>query len=347
MRVVGWAILALIAVVVLRLLYVVVPSSGVFASLDDTHVDHCRRVEIFPGAEDVTIDDDIGVAFVSADDRRAGFKGEAIQGGIFALRLDGSDRVSRVSAENFGPFHPHGISLWKGGEGQKRLFVVNHVSADDHRVEIFDVGTGGALIHVDSIAFDAMMSPNDVAAVGPREFYVTNDRGYQTGFMSQIEGYFGLPFASLAHFDGQTGKLVEEGLVYANGVNVSRDGKTLYVAELLARRINAYDRLEGGALKKTRSYPVPTAPDNIDVAPDGTLYVAGHSKIFDFLKHAEDASAVAPSHAISIDPASGAVKDVFIDTKGVLNASSVAAANADTLIVGGVFDGHVMVCPRK
>jgi arylesterase/paraoxonase len=347
MRVVGLAILALIAVVLVRLLMVVVPNSGVFAQLEDTLVDQCRRVEVFPGAEDVAVDHELGVAFISADDRRASAKGEETQGGIFALRLDGSDRVSRVSADNFGAFHPHGISLWKGGEGQKRLFVVNHASLDEHNVEIFDVGTGGALIHIDSIAFDAMMSPNDVAAVGPREFYVTNDRGYQTGFMSQIEGYFGLPFASLAHFDGQTGRLALEGLVYANGVNVSGDGKTVYVAELLARRINAYDRLEGGALKKTKSFRVPTAPDNIDVAPNGTLYVAGHSKIFEFLKHVEDESAIAPSHAISVDPASGVVNDVFIDTNGVLNASSVAAASADQLIVGGVFDGHVMVCPRK
>jgi arylesterase/paraoxonase len=156
-----------------------------------------------------------------------------------------------------------------------------------------------------------------------------------------------LPFASLAHFDGQTGRLALEGLVYANGVNVSRDGKTVYVAELLARRINAYERQEGGALKKTASFAVPTAPDNIDVAPDGTIYTAGHSKIFEFLKHAEDATATAPSHALSIDPKTGAVKTVFLDTSGALNASSVAAASDDALIVGGVFDGHVMVCPRK
>ena len=347
MRVVGLAILGLIAVVVLRLLFIVVPNSGVFAQLGDTLVDQCRRVDIFPGVEDVAIDADLGIAFIAADDRRASVKGEATQGGIFALRLDGTDRVSRVSADNFGPFHPHGLSLWTGREGQKRIFVVNHASPDDHRIEIFDVGTGGALIHIDSIAFDAMMSPNDVAAVGPREFYVTNDRGYQTGFMSQVEAYLGLPFASLAHFDGQTGRLVLEGLVYANGVNVSRDGKTVYVAELLERRINAYSRQDDGALKKTESFSVPTAPDNIDVAPDGTLHVAGHSKIFDFLKHAEDATATAPSHALSIDPKTGTVKTVFVDTSGALNASSVAAASDDTLIVGAVFDGHVMVCPRK
>jgi len=345
MRLVAVLVFAILLAIAARLLMFVIPNSGVFARLDDERVDQCRRVDIFAGAEDVEIDEDLGLAFISADDRRATARGEPVQGGIYVLKLDGSDRVTRVSPDNFGAFHPHGISLWTGSQGQKRLFVVNHAGADEERVEIFDVGTGGALIHIESVGFDAMTSPNDVAAVGPRAFFVTNDRGYKTGALSTLEAYFALPFSSLAYYDGQTGSIARKGLVYANGVAVSNGGATVYVAELLSRRISVFAR-EDGALTKTGSFSVPTAPDNIDIAPDGALYVAGHSRIFEFLKHAEDETAKAPSHAVRIDPKTGAVTTVFVDTGGVLNASSVAAANDDTLIVGGVFDGHVMVCPR-
>jgi len=346
------AILTAIGVIGLGVLgwfvYNMVPASGVFANLQPKLVDQCRAVEIFPGTEDVTIDGDAGIAFVSADDRRATAAGKPVQGGIYALRLDGSDRVSKVSPDSFGEFHPHGISLWRGEDGAKRLFAINHTIGDGHKVEVFDVGFGGALLHVDTISFPEMTSPNDVLGVGPRSFYVTNDRGYRGGIMETLEAYLALPASSLAFYDGQSGKMALKGLTYANGVNMSADGRTVYISEFLRRRIGVYSRDPAtGALSLLRRYPVNTGPDNIEVAPDGALWVGGHSKVFDFVKHVEDASIVAPSHVIRVNPATGETEDVLIDTSGILNASSVGAASDDTLVVGAVFDGHVLICPLK
>jgi arylesterase/paraoxonase len=323
-------------------------ASGVFAGLKPRLIDQCRRVEIFPGTEDVTIDPELGVAFISADDRRATFSGNPVQGGVYVLKLDGTDRVLKASPDSFGAFHPHGLSLWRAPDGRKRLFAVNHTPNDGDKVEIFEVGLGGALLHVDSVAFPAMESPNDVLAVGPRSFYATNDRGFKEGLMSTLEAYLALPFSSLVYFDGQKGSVALRGLTYANGVNMSADGSKVYVSEFLRRRIGVYDRdAETGKLTKVKSIPVNTGPDNIEVAGDGALWVAGHTKVFDFLQHAEDPSAVAPSHVIRVDPRSGDAKDVLIDTAGTINASSVGAVFDDTLIVGAVFDGHVMVCPTQ
>ena len=329
-------------------LYNIVPASGVLAKLEPKLVDQCRSVTIFPGTEDVTIDEETGIAFVSADDRRATAAGAPVQGGIYALRLDGSDRVSKVSPESFGDFHPHGISLWRGEDGRKRLFAINHTIADGDKVEIFDVGFGGALLHVDTVAFPEMTSPNDLVGVGPRSFYVTNDRGFKGGIMETLEAYLALPASSLAYYDGQTGSVAVKGLTYANGVNVSADGKTLYVSEFLRRRLGVYERNpETGSLSLLKRYPVNTGPDNIEISADGALWIGGHTKVFDFVKHAEDASAIAPSHVIRVNPATGETEDVLIDVSGVLNGSSVGAATADTLIVGAVFDDHVLVCPLK
>lgn len=329
-------------------LYNIIPASGVLARLDPKLVDQCRRVDVFPGTEDVTIDAESGIAFISADDRRATAAGTPVQGGIYALKLDGSDRVSKVSPDSFGEFHPHGVSLWRGEDGRKRLFAINHTIEDGHKVEIFDVGFGGALLHVDTVSFDDMTSPNDILGVGPRSFYVTNDRGYREGFMATLEAYLALPFSSLAYYDGQTGSILVKGLTFANGVNMAGDGRTVFVSEFLRRRIGVYSRnTETGDLALLRRYPVNTGPDNIEMSPDGALWIGGHSKVLDFVKHAEDASAVAPSHVIRVNPATGETEDVLIDTTGILNGSSVGAATDDTLVVGAVFDRHVLVCPLK
>jgi len=44
-----------------------------------------------------------------------------------------------------------------------------------------------------------MISPNDVVAVAPDQFYVTNDHGYPHGFMLTLEDYLQLPASSLLY----------------------------------------------------------------------------------------------------------------------------------------------------
>jgi arylesterase / paraoxonase len=349
MRQVWLSLGALVAAAAGWFFYHFIPASGAFADLEPKLAGDCRRVEVAPGTEDVTIDPDLNIAFVSAADRRAWFNGDGAQpmnprNGIYALSLDGSDAVRRVSPE-MENFHPHGISLWRGADGQKRLFVVNHPAGGPEAVEIFDVGAESDLVHLESVSFEAMRSPNDVLGVGPHQFYATNDQRFETGVMATLEPYFALPVTDAVYYDGETGRSIAGGLTYANGINISADGSTVYIAELLKRRIGVYTRdAKTGALKRVRTLSVDTAPDNIEVSRDGALWIAGHPKIFEFVDHAEDANVIAPSQVIRLDP-DGESKPVFVALDGEINAASVGAAWDNTLIVGAVFDGHVMVCP--
>ena len=334
----------------------VIPASGVFVDLQPKLVDQCMRVDVAPGTEDVVIDPDLNAAFISAADRRAWFNEVASGGaalppaaptnGVYLMDLAEPHAVRRVSPDGMEDFLPHGISLWRGPNGEKRLFVVNHASSGAEIVEIFDIGADGALAHLESISFDAMHSPNDLVAVGPRAFYATNDRGFKEGLMSLVEAYMAMPFSDVVYYDGEQGRVVAEDLVYANGINQSADGSKIYVAEFLKRRISVFDRdPSSGALSLVKRLKTNTGPDNIDVAEDGALWIGGHTKVFEFLAHAEDESAIAPSHVVRLDPETGENRDVFIDIGGVINGSSVGAVSGNMLVVGAVFDGHVMVCP--
>lgn len=337
----GLIILAALA----RMAFVIIPASGMMAELAPVTPGQCEALTIAPGTEDVTIDPNSDLVFVSTDDRRTGERG-----GIYAFNLNDPNTLHEVSGDAPADFHPHGLSLWTAPDGSQRLFVVNHRAGFDsaggtHAVEIFDVGENGMLSHAESISHEALLSPNDVLAVGPRSFYATNDRAYRTGMMANLEAYFGLPLSSVSYFDGTHGDMVAHGIAYANGINISADGSEVYVSELLARRIRVYDRdAATGALTANRALPVPTAPDNIEVDERGDLWIGGHPRVFDFVAHAADASAIAPAHAVRLNPQTGETETALLVMDGSLNASSVAAMRDGVLVVGAVFDDHVLVC---
>ncbi|GAB4525177.1 MAG: arylesterase [Amphiplicatus sp.] len=346
MRTIFWIVVAAGVALAAYFISNLIAASGMLLKLEPRLADRCTRVDVSPGTEDVTIDPETRLAYISATDRRAALAGRPERGGIFTLDLNAGYAVREVSPEWPADFQPHGISLWRAADGRKRLFVVNHPAAGGHAVEIFNVEDDGSLTHLETVAFETMHSPNDVVAVGPRQFYATNDRGFEGGVMGTLEAWLALPFSSVVYFDGENGRIVRKGLVYANGINASHDGDAIYVAEFLRRRIGVYDR-DGntGALSRRDVVRLDVGPDNIEVARDGALWVAGHPKVFDFLKHVEDPDAVSPSYVARITPQTGDVSEVFIDATGAINGSSVGAVWDNTLIVGAVFDGHVMVCP--
>ena len=253
---------------------------------------------------------------------------------------------TRAREPHFGD-PPCGVLRGWRGENEKRLFVVNHPTTGEEFIEIFSVGESGALSHLATVSFEAMHSPNDVVAVGPRQFYATNDRGYEHGVISTIEAYFGLPLSSVVYFDGERGQIIKKGFSYANGINISSDGSTVYVAEFLKRRISIFDRDEKTAtLSKRRMINVDTGPDNIEIDSNGDLWIAGHPKVFEFLKHAKDSDAISPSHVVRVNVSEETVDDILISTAGEINGSSVGAANDSYVLVGAVFDEHILVCPR-
>ncbi len=351
MRVVFGAALLVAALAAARVAPGLVPLSGVLDSYEQRLVDRCDALYIAPGTEDIAIDRERDVAFVAAGDRRAWYHGRrsdgpSPSGGVFLVDLADPASATRVSPPGWNEgFLPHGIDLWRGADGERRLFVVNHPPSGEEIVEIFDIDADHQLTHVESVSFDAMYSPNDVVAVGPRQFYATNDRRYDRGLMALAELYLWLPLTSIVYFDGEGGDFAARGLAYANGVNQSPDGRTIYVAELLKRRIVIYDR-DGATntLTKKGAYKVNTAPDNIDVDADGVLWIGGHPRPLMLKGHARDAKEISPSHVVKVDPATGVREDVFFDETGVINASSVGAAHGGKLLVGAVFDPHIMVC---
>ncbi|MEM9705151.1 MAG: SMP-30/gluconolactonase/LRE family protein [Pseudomonadota bacterium] len=333
-----------------RLIYAVVGLSGVTTTLSNVGVEACEKLDIFPGTEDVDIDRERNIVYVSAGGPTRewyvdGSIDQPARGGIFAFELGAPETLRRVSPP-LDDFLPHGISLWTGTDGEQRLFAINHRFNGDEVIEIFDILEDGQLALAESVTAPEIKSPNDLVAVGPSSFYVTNDRRFEHGPMALAEAYLALPLTNVIYYNNGSASIVANGLGYANGVNKSRDGSTIYVAEILGRRLSIFTRDSAtGDLSARRRVKLPTSPDNIDVAADGVLWIAGHTKILDFQSYASGASSTAPSHVVTFDPASGAVTNPIISTGGEINAATVAAFHNGYAVLGGVFEDYVLICP--
>jgi arylesterase/paraoxonase len=302
-------------------------------------------------SEDITIDPRTGMAFISSDDRRPWFHGgKGQQGAVYGYNLTSpSPRLLNLTRDFRKDLHPHGIGLYIAKNGTSSLFVVNH-SGKGHFVEIFDFD-GEKLSHRASISGDLMSSPNDVLPVGPKKFYVTNDHGNRSKFGKALEDYLQLPRAYVLYFDGTKFQKVAHDLKYANGINMSGDGRTVYVASTTGHSVFLYDRNPGnGSLVLKRKIDLGTGPDNIEMDEKGRLWIGAHAKLLTFVKYAKDPGRRSPSQVLRItlhSRGNDLVEEVYLNTGDPLSGSSVAAYYKSTLLIGSVFDPHFLVCTME
>ncbi len=326
----------------------------------------CRTVAAPVGIEDLAIDRARGLAFLSSDDRRASAAGNPVDGGIYVAILDSIDEgaiMLLTDAESGVPslFHPHGMSLWIGPDGSRTLFVVNHRRADfekddrGHTVEIFDVIEAPAGANVDrpvtlkhrrTIESPLFRWPNDVAATGPDSFFATNSVGSGTTLGVAWEFVQALERSNVVFFDGTTARVAADGLGFANGIALSNDGATLYVTETGAKRLSAYARdAQSGSLTLANRGFFGTGLDNIDVAPDGELWIGSHPNLIAFLRHAGDPARLSPSLVLRVEPQPGGAARAFYAGEGrLVSGLSVAAVYRGEVVAGSVYERKLLIC---
>jgi arylesterase/paraoxonase len=240
-------------------------------------------------------------------------------------------------------FRPHGISWFRDEDGRESLFVVSHPE-DRHVVEIFEV-EAGTLVHRETIEGELLRSPNDVFAVGARQFYATNDHRDPKGFWRVVEDFLRRAISDVVYFDGRTFEVVAQDVAYPNGVAGDPGGDSVFVASTTGRAVLRYRRdRETGALSLLERYDVETGVDNLDLGTDGRIWMGAHPNMLAFLRNARDPENLSPSQVLALDPRSGAVDEVFLSAGADLSTSSVGAAFGGRLLIGSVFENHVLLC---
>jgi arylesterase/paraoxonase len=346
-RLIGIVLLILVVAVsvwAVRLLWL----AGTFRSIDPHFAGECHLVGGPIGPEDITIHPRTGIAYVSASDRRAIQAGNAAPGAIWAYDLNAAQPVPvNLTPNADARFQPHGISIWAGGDGRDALFVVNHpVNGDTeaaHSIEIFDL-TDGGILHRATLTDPLLVMPNDLVAVGLDRFYVTNTHANPPGRMQTMETYLQMKGAQVLFYGPGGFRPAIQELVLPNGINVSPDGRTLYVASTTGRALRVYDRDPGSeALVFRREVPLGSGPDNIEIDENGNLWIGAHPKLLRIEAHRDDARTLSPSQVLRVTP-DGAVDEIFLDDGNQLSGSSVAAVRGRRLLIGEIFDDGFLDC---
>lgn len=306
------------------------------------------------GAEDITTDLSTGIAYISAHNRRDFWKNEGM---IFSCNLAARQTTLKpiISEELPFKFRPHGISLLSLNDSTKYLFVVNH-EEDVNSIIRFRLN-GNELIFEKRFIHDQIKYPNDVLAISPESFYITNDHTIPVGLRRTLGDFIIEKSGNVVFYKDGEAAQVTDGIAYANGINISPDNKILWVTSTTENKLFAYEHNQSfGPRKKIIDKYLYTAPDNIEVDKFGDLWIGCHPKLLKYLGHAKDANKHSPSEVIKISYQPDSKhkflqEEVYMNDGSAISGSSVASYfitdSSNVILVGSVFDKSIAKLQRN
>jgi len=314
---------------------------GVLASDPEPVKLACHMISGVTGAQDFAIDRKANLLFISAANARKPDTAD----GLYVLHLDEANARPERMAGSPKDFHPHGISLFVAPDGSRTLMAIHHPKPDESGVEVFDVvnAKGGvALKSRTSIDSSLLSHANDIVAVDPERFYATNQTGSGTGFGKMMEMFAIWPRGSVVYFDGRMFRPGASGLSFPTGIAASADGTTVYVSELLGRKITLFTREPySGTLTKSGEIAISGGPDKIDV--DGaTLWTTAHPKPMQLQSAMAHPKQASPSDVWRVDGTTPTL--VYANDGKPFSAAAAAVSANGHLYVGSVFDSGILDC---
>ncbi|MEO1042405.1 MAG: SMP-30/gluconolactonase/LRE family protein [Pseudomonadota bacterium] len=318
-----------------------------FDEIADENNLQCKPVFGITGASDIEAVPGENVAYLSVYDERGG----AERGGIVRFDLDNPlDDSSWRDRTNGRPgvFRPAGITLFEErlptGVLSRHLFVVNK---DGPSILIFSVDENGDLMLIERLTDPRLLSPNDVVATGPRSFYVTNDTAAgRQSIKGKIDFLLGLRTGQIFHFDGDDWSIVADNLNFPNGIALSPNGDTVYLAEMRAEAIRQFERDPAtGKLESDGRIPLGSFPNNLSIDNEGGLLIGSVPQPFEYKAFTEALRDSAPSQVLRVD--GGEARVLYQEAGRILSGATVATAVGATTLIGTGADDLFLMCEGR
>jgi len=335
----------------------------------------CQRVELIDhdsgekviGAEDIAFDPISETIYISAYNRRSVEKmvrkrsAQSIPyGGLYRLPIDvlhnNENKPIMVKSiirgdEVSGGLRPHGLAYDQ--QTNQIVFVNRGFMRRDGEwamvPKIERIGANGAIFMGSSMP--ASCSSNDLV-INNATVLATFDHAnckWRAGF----EDVFSLKRSGLENLSN--GRVLFNRAGFANGITHIKDGKIAVAATreksihiLMPNSTNQSGILSNDfsdPLKHENSISVPGGPDNLTIAPDGSLIAALHPSLLRMGLHRKLNIGRAPSRVVRIHPETRDIEILFNDPTGALfSAATVGVDVGELLILGSVTDSGLLVC---
>ena len=250
------------------------------------------------------------------------------------------------------PFAPHGIHLATRPGGALQLLAIDHAGGE--KVEFYQLKQAGQTMVAAWRGCVANAGPgmfNDVSTAPHGGFVATvmfertvvfqpdgslSPPGVQKTLSGANSGYL------LAWAPGQNlHKLPGSEAPFNNGIQVSRDGKTIYFAAWTGKQLRTYDVASG---KITGQVNVDVLPDNLSVAPDGSYLFAGIPSPMIWIGCVMHKAAFCAS-SFKVErwnPAANTVATLIDAPAGTMPGASVGVQVGQTLYVGSFSGDRVL-----
>lgn len=218
-----------------------------------------------------------GLFLIDTRERRAERVPLLADGGAFASWSAEAAAVAKCAPPDPAKLLTHGLSIGKGKNGVHRLYVVGHGGRE--AIELFNVDSRGdrpIIRWTGCIPIPEGVEANSVVSL-PGEglmFSSLYDRGDADWSSRMGKLASAAPAGGIYEWHAGSGlrQISMPAVSGPNGLAVSEDGKTLFVAgwgDRVVRRLDRNGRETAPAIK------LDFLPDNLHWAPDGTLLAAG------------------------------------------------------------------------
>ncbi|KAL4235931.1 Serum paraoxonase/arylesterase 1 [Mactra antiquata] len=241
----------------------------------------------------------------------------------------------------------HGLSTWTDDGGETYVYVVTHPQSRD-TVEVFKLKDDNTLKYKRTITDPMFKQMNDLVVVGKDKFFITLFWYYSGGYMQLFEMLARRPWGGVLYYDGSKARQAASDLFMPNGINVSKDKKTVFVSEFGAKTLIAYQRSTGNVLTKLWEKYSDTHLDNIEVDPDtGDLFIGCHPVafgVYDLML--TNFGYALPSQVLRYkmkDNFISEIEEIYADDGSELYGSSVGTYAMGKLVIGTV-TRQTLVC---
>ncbi|KAJ5370266.1 calcium-dependent phosphotriesterase [Penicillium cataractarum] len=285
--------------------------------------------------------------------------------------VDGLYGLHQLKIDYAGDLDLQGFDVKRIGDRQ-RFWLINHRPPVDpatgepldprkvganSTVEIFDLDTpSSTLVHVKTIASEAIISPNNLAVADDGiGFLVTNDHDAKAGMFRDLVILLG--GGSLTYCRSDTGKcevVARKNCSLPNGAVRGLDGR-FYVSHSTSGVITVHEYSEDG-LVEVKTIPLNVPLDNLSVNKDGNIMVAAIPHSVGFMQAADDpynrvaaAGVLMLTNTDSLGNNYEVIKVIEDRDAKYLPTTTVAVHDAQThrLFLAGGFSPFLSICQKR